>query len=112
MFIHAKVENLEQGLYNIISVVAHPSKGHIDGYVRLNPSQIDAAANITIGSDVITYDRFIKYCRRFKTDTDGTIMYVTGVNSGNLEEGKLTTLDMSVPLSFTRANTIVNFGRL
>ena len=80
--------------------------------MRLNPSQIDAKANITIGSDVIAYDRFIKYCRRFKTDTDGTIMYVTGVNSGNLEEGKLTTLDMSVPLSFTRANTIVNFGRL
>ena len=109
MFIHAKTSNGSE----IVSLVSHPTQSTISGYITLKQEQIDqVTGNITIGSSVVPYETFVKYCHQFKTDANGTISFKDGVTINNLSNGALTSLDMSVPLSFTRANTIVNFGRL
>ena len=68
--------------------------------------------SLSIGSEQISYKLFVKYFYQFTINTSGVVAFKSGVTSATLGSEKLTTLDMSVPMSFTRANTIVNFGRL
>lgn len=110
MFILAKVDNISA----ICQIVAHPTLSQIDGLRRIDNSHIDSdKAEIIIDNNRIPYDTFVKYMRKFRVDTQGRLTFISGTNAANLAtNGKLGTLDMSVPMSFTRANTIVNFGRL
>lgn len=117
MFIHVKVVDS-----TITHVIVHPTKSSIDGYVCLAESTGTGSAKqelidwkkgeIKVGSDTYFYEVFCEFCDKFQVDANGILSYKPGVNAGNIADDRLVSLDMSVPLSFTRANTIVNFGRL
>ncbi|MBR1988748.1 MAG: hypothetical protein IKA36_06915 [Clostridia bacterium] len=102
------------GETGIEQVTTHPVKTEMTGWIRLGNAQVDSnTGDVTIGSDVIPYDDFVKYMRQFSVSTTGVVSYREGVTKQNLAStGKLSELDMSIPMTFTRANTVVNFGRL
>lgn len=102
------------GETGIEQVTTHPIKTEMTGLVRLGNAQVASiTGDITIGDDVIPYGDFVKYMRQFSVSSTGVVSYKSGVTKQNLATtGKLSELDMGIPMSFTRANTVVNFGRL
>ena len=121
---------LDQTGTNVSSVCVHPFSTNLGSSWKLidaslvnqNESKILVRNQYGKASSAtqIDYDDFVKYFYNFRrisvTDDDNVnrivILLRQGLNFDNFKTSRLQSLDMSVPLSFTRANTIVNFGRL
>ena len=98
---------------SITAVVTHPTKTSLDGFVKVTNGVDQGTGELTVGSSKIDFSLFVEYFHMFSIDENGAVSFKTGITVDNfVETGKLTSLDTEIPLSFTRANTVVNFGRL
>ena len=107
---------------SITAISSHPFATSIANWIMIDSSVVDQSENCIIVKSSTTndtyeigYDDFVKYFYQFVLITVNSkkiVAFKSGVNISTYNTSRLTTLDMSVPLSFTRANTIVNFGRL
>ncbi len=107
-----------------MSVIIHAQKNESDDVITsikismafnsdLGIKVINTTGNdsIVIGSDVIDFSKFLNNLQYFTVDDTGTVSYVIGKTVSDLDDSKIE-LDTSIPLSFVRANTVVNLGRL
>ena len=70
-----------------------------------------SGSNIQIGSSQIPFEKFLKNLKSFQISSTGTVTFKTGQSATNFDDSKIT-LDTSIPMAYTRANTVVNFGSL
>ena len=89
------------------------SKNDINGWNKLSTANSfnPSTGKITVSGTAIPYDEVMKYSHNFVYSTGNIISFKSGINSGNYN-AKLEAINADVPLAFTRANTVVNFGRL
>lgn len=66
---------------------------------------------INIAGTEIEFNKFLKNLKSFTIGINGTITFKSGQSLSTLDDS-LVTLDTSIPMAYTRANTIVNFGSL
>ena len=97
----------------ILAVKAHPTLTSLSGWDVVSSGTVNSVTGtIRVENNYIDYDDFVAYFKAF-TIYAGVIKFATGVTAANFKtKGKVSALDTTVPLSFTRANTVVNFGRL
>lgn len=67
---------------------------------------------INVGGTLVPFDKFLKNLKSFTISASGTISFRQGETVSGFDDSIIETPDMSVPMAYTRANTIVNFGSL
>ena len=99
--------------HTIRRVFVHPTLMKLDGWVKIQDQLIDeTTSKITADPLDVEFEDIVKHPSKFKVSDTGVITLNAGVTSLNLSSRKIDKLDDTTPLSFTRANTIVNLGRL
>ena len=68
-------------------------------------------AGITVGEDTIPLDKFLRNLKHFTVNAEGEFSYYNGATKETLDTTRIS-MDITIPMSFTRANTVVNLGRL
>ena len=66
---------------------------------------------INISGTLIEFDKFLKNLKSFTINTSGAILFKQGQSLSTLDDSKIDP-DPNVPMAYTRANTVVNFGSL
>ena len=99
--------------HTIKSVFVHPTLTKLDGWVKIQDQLVnETTSRITADPLDVDFEDIVKHPNKFKVSDTGVITLNTGVTSLNLSSRTIDKLDDTTPLSFTRANTIVNLGRL
>ena len=72
--------------------------------------------NITIGTSKVKFEKFLKNLKSFviinNGDGTGSVTFKTGQTASNFDDSIIPEFDSSIPMAYTRANTVVNFGSL